>query len=445
MAWIGAGTVVGVVLAASGCSAKSSASPHGEDVGSTAQAIQGGTTDTTSKFAVGVCDGNAGSCVGICSGALILPNVVATARHCVDETPDQIDCTTNPTFGSRKQHGFSITTNTTMSPAANGWYGVKSIAVPSDDHICGNDIALLVLNSSIPSSVTKPITPGVQYVMWDPAADYAVSFSAIGYGNTSPAGGGSGTRRAAHYVSILCIPGSENQPCPTEFNEKEFVGGDATCSGDSGSSAYETVSREKGSPVSFGVLSRGGQSQDGTKCQGSVYTRFDAHRDFVLKVAKAASNDWALYPEPSWTEPKPPPVPTKPPTTTKKDAGAAVDSAAPPSKPTGLGIGESCESVADCTSGVCSDQGDGTRVCTEACDETSESSCPSGYECRESLCLPAVAGPPAPAAATVTKTTTGCASVRSSAGGSWTWAALGTATALVAARRRRRAAAPRPS
>lgn len=431
LAWLVAGAmVVTGVLAGTGCSTEPSTSRRSEQTSATSQAIQGGTTDTTSKFAVGVCHGSANNCFGICSGALILPNVVATARHCVDQSPQLVDCSKNPSFGGRKNGGFTVTTNTQMfgGSGSTGWYGVKSIAVPDDDHICGNDIALLVLSTSIPANVAKPITPGVQYLMWDPD-QYTPYFIGIGYGNTSPSNSDSGTRRISKPISVLCVPGWDERPCPKEFSPKEFVAGDGTCSGDSGSSAFEASSIDNGAPVSFGVLSRGGQSDDGTTCQGSAYTRFDAHRDFVLEVAKAASNNWALYPEPSWTEYKPPPSP-------RKDAGAKDSGTT--TKPSGLGLGEACETADECSSGVCTDPGDGSLVCSEACDESEEASCPDGYECRESLCLAPVAPPTTPAASTTT-TTTGCgASPASSTGASWAWAALGTAVALGAVRRRKR-------
>lgn len=435
LAWLGVGGVFAVsALAASGCSTPSASPEESARTGVASQAIQGGTTDSTSKFAVGVCaqGGSLNSaCTGsTCSGALILPNVVATARHCVDQSPQKVDCTANPTFGGRKGQ-IRVTTNTTMGAAQSGWYAVAvdSVHVPDDDHICGNDIALLVLSEAVPASVAKPIVPGVQYLMWDPD-QYAPYFVGIGYGITSPNARDSGTRRKSKPISVLCVPGSPEMPCPAAFNAKEFVGGDGTCSGDSGSSAYEMDSLDKGAPVSFGVLSRGGESDDGTMCVGSVYTRFDAHRDFVLEVAKAASNNWTLYPEPSWTAYKPPATP-KP-----KDAGAPpADSGT--SKPSGLELGEACEKNKDCASKLCADVGDGTLACTQACDEASDSSCPEGFECRESLCLapPPVAAPPA---AATTTTTTGCAASPGSSALSWCSAIFGAAAVLGAVRRRRR-------
>src|SRR5689334_1822864 len=76
-----------VVCSPLGCSQSESHRSSGESspTASTAQAIQGGTADGSAHpFAVGVCIGQKGNCSEFCSGALILPNVVATARHCVD-------------------------------------------------------------------------------------------------------------------------------------------------------------------------------------------------------------------------------------------------------------------------------------------------------------------------------------------------------------------------
>ena len=37
------------------------------------------------------------------------------------------------------------------------------MVVPTDDSVCKNDIALLVLSTLVPSAEAKPIIPGVQY------------------------------------------------------------------------------------------------------------------------------------------------------------------------------------------------------------------------------------------------------------------------------------------
>ncbi|HEX4515538.1 MAG TPA: trypsin-like serine protease, partial [Polyangiaceae bacterium] len=83
----GTATLAAVMLAA-GCSSSDHAVSSSQS-----QPIQGGTLDTTDSFAVGVCAGAPGQCQLFCSGALIAPNLVMTARHCVNQpSSTSIDC-----------------------------------------------------------------------------------------------------------------------------------------------------------------------------------------------------------------------------------------------------------------------------------------------------------------------------------------------------------------
>ncbi|MBX3229756.1 MAG: trypsin-like serine protease [Labilithrix sp.] len=438
LAGITASTVLCGVLAIVGCSSSAK-----DELGTATANVQGGEIDNTHRFAVGVRSNN-----GICSGALILPNLVATARHCVSASPQRIDCTKNPTFGADKT-GFWITTNTSLNgnPSTSpGWYRAKSIYRPNDPHICGNDIALIVLEKSVPETEAKPITPGVQHKMYD-ATRFVPSFTAIGYGRTMPASmggnGGAGTRRILSGIDVRCVPGSPTMNCPSFVDTKEFIGGSGICQGDSGSSAFETSSFEAEDPVSFGVLSRGGESADGTACEGSLYTRFDAHRDFVLDVAKIASQSWTLYDEPAWTAQIDAPDDNE----SKPDAGGGNTTAGGD-----VENGGTCKKSKDCASGVCVEVDD-VRVCAETCEEDEEDTCGKGFSCQWGFCLRApkktvettpstsggetAGGDLGAAPQTQTITTTSCAFSGSSANGS-SGALLGLGLALAAAMRRRK-------
>lgn len=429
--WLGASALVrvlavslGIAGLASGCSHASPKEGSGErsNAASTTQAIQGGIDDGANHpYAVGVCAGPKGNCQGFCSGALILPNVVVTARHCVNQTPKTIDCTANPPIRFGASEGVSwITTNNKMFQSTLGWHQVDQIIVPTDDRVCGHDIALLVLKDVVPAAEAAPVIPGVQYPMGD-LNKYAQSFTAIGYGNTSPQGFTAGTRRIRQNIQVLCIPGDEFRDCPVEasVNDNEFIGGDGTCEGDSGSSAYETQSFLKNKPVSFGVLSRGGQSDDGLTCKQSLYTRLDKWRDLVVQAADTASKNWTLYPKPvpDWTIFVPPPP----------DAGAPE--AGPPKK---LGDGDTCTGNAQCKSNVCADTGGGL-VCTIACDEAVPGTCNEGMVCKRSVCVVDVPAAVPPAATTTSTTTTeGCSVGPATGSGSnqAPWRAMGLAAAL---------------
>ena len=434
-----------------GCSHAAPQGDGSEDRGKTAsatQAIQGGSDDGEAHpYAVGVCAGGAkGNCQGICSGALLLPNLVVTARHCVDATPKQIDCTANPPIRFGASEGVSwVTTNSKMFQSTLGWHHVKSIVVPTDDRVCGHDIALLILDTPIVNATEAvPVIPGVQYPMGD-IDRYNHSFTAIGYGKISPIDPPNsaqcftsasnyaicpGARRIRQNIGLLCIPGDEFIPCPAEaaLNENEFIAGDGTCEGDSGSSAFETSSFQKGKPVSFGVLSRGGTSDDGTTCKQSIYSRLDKWRDLVVQAAQTASANWTLYPKPvpDWTIYVPPPVDAGPP-----EAG-------PPKKPSNLAAGVGCDENAECKSKVCADTGAG-KACTIACDEAAPANCYEGMICKGSICVIDTGALAAPAATSSSTTTSGCsvgpsapgsAGGRFSAGGAWGRSGVGIAALL---------------
>ena len=175
-------TLSAVFAMIAGCS---SSAPVEQAV-STSSPIQGGTDDLKHSFAVGVCVGSPGNCQLICSGALIAPNLVLTARHCVDQSPQQIDCTLPSTkFGA--QHAatnfFSITTDGDMSQGTTGWHDAKKIYRTPGNAFCGNDMALIELvdNVSLKEAAGTFVTPVVQYKMTDHTR-YASTVTALGYG-----------------------------------------------------------------------------------------------------------------------------------------------------------------------------------------------------------------------------------------------------------------------
>jgi V8-like Glu-specific endopeptidase len=340
-----------------------------ETTSSTSSRIENGAPDATHTFVVGVVQLNAQT-ASICTGALLAPNLVATARHCVEQigTGAQIDCKT-ATFGSvAATSQLFVTTDAIIGMANHSYSPVASIVVPSGaahTNVCGNDIALLILaeNVTLPQYVVPVIAPP----MTDHTA-YSTAVTAIGYGVDAPTdtqGMSAGTRRIKESIPLTCIPNDKtfvdcfNDPVASQdMTSGEFVSGKAsTCEGDSGSNAFDQKNFSNGKWVSFGVLSRGGVSPDGMTCGDSIYTRFDAWGPLLVSTAKQAAS-MGGYTVPAW---------------------AAASSA-------GFSDGMACGADSQCSSRNCVVVGQSSNafVCASPCIANG---CATNFECVAGFCF----------------------------------------------------------
>ena len=333
---------VGALVVA--CLASCSSPPPAADlVGTTTSRIQGGSTDTTHLFAVGVVQlgQQEQNMVAFCTGVLLAPNLVATARHCVAQlTSTTIDCKTSK-FGPLYPASEVFVTTETNITMNSDFRAVTSVVVPTGSDqtfVCGNDIALMILadNIDLPEYAEPVIAPPMTNTQYEPVV------TAIGYGIDTPTdttGMSAGTRRIRENVQLTCIPNDTSfTDCFTDQNAKqvltgsEFVSGDSTCEGDSGSGAFEQSHFDKGEWLAFGVLSRGGVSTDGATCEQPIYSRFDAWGSLIVGAAQDAANQAAAqktpYPLPVW-------------------AGGTAQADG------GTGPGFTYDDAGDCTSGAC--------------------------------------------------------------------------------------------
>ena len=258
--------------------------------GAVSSSVVGGYLDTMTKGVLAVGLTAHGQVAVTCSGSLIAPNVVLTARHCVNQIGDgsspQVICGTSQ-FTARYEPRVMFVSTDAQPTSDSKLYPVKEIhEAPGSNEVCGFDLALMVLsNGGIPETEATPIEPVLDHA---PGAKQA--FAAVGYGLQDPNDElSSGTRMRFDKSSVTCV-GSK---CPLgyEAEDDEWVGKSPVCSGDSGGPALDAEGRV------FGVTSRGDD-----QCTFAIYSNVANWADFVRSTALAAATAGGYTPAPWVTD-----------------------------------------------------------------------------------------------------------------------------------------------
>lgn len=271
------------VAVAAGCAAADAAPV--EHRGISKQAMVNGTVSTTARDSViFLMNGQDSSC----SGTLIAPNLVLTARHCVAEPQGEKECTNYGTTTSPDQMTIKVGVTAGWETGTVVAKGAK-IFSPTTDNSCGFDVALIQLDQDVPNAKISP----VRFTALQPNE----KVTAVGYGvdeNEKEL-----PQRMERATTILGV-GPAKIPYKmkdgTTFNYDaptgDVVTGESTCEGDSGGPLFD-ASGAVVAMTSRGPMDGPTGGVHGTLGCGdmvSIYASTIMNKALILEAAKQAGH-----------------------------------------------------------------------------------------------------------------------------------------------------------
>jgi hypothetical protein len=342
-----------VALTALACSS-SDASPTSETVGATSQKIVKGKVSAEDQDAVVlIVHSDFSTYFAACTGTMLAPNLVLTARHCVSETVEAAfgcdakgNLITDGQGGGKAGKDFAASTlhiyNGNTRPdfeVRNPPKGVIGAKIIHDGAkaLCSHDLALILLAEPVEGAVISPIR-------LDTPPEANELMTAIGWGVTTTTPFPDKRQQRSGIKVVHVGPFSQG---PDQVPPNDFEVGEVICQGDSGG---PSIAESTGAVI--GVVSRGGNGRSSATdpaagCLGTDtvnnYTQVAPFKDMILSAYEEAGQE-------PWLEGGPDPRLAK--------------------------LGEDCTGGESCRSNLCSD-----GKCTQDCGADA---CPDGFECKPS-------------------------------------------------------------
>lgn len=221
--------------------------------------------------------------ITLCSGALVAPNLILTARHCVSRA---VTATPSCDARGRSHNGDHLAEDVDPSSIAiyTGAHVRPDVDVPvaravrtlhpTGQVLCDADVAFLVLDRPIQGA-------NILSMRLHSPVEAGDAIMPVGFG-----GGVQnvvGLKVARQQSTILATGPSANAATGAVLGPREFEVDRATCRGDSGGPAIDVMTGEI-----VGIVSRGGScSANGNH----VYTRVDAYKRLAQAAFSAAERE----------------------------------------------------------------------------------------------------------------------------------------------------------
>jgi len=282
--------VFSLALLSVACSSGGVEGVANENVSKVGQRIVNGTPSTAADdFVVRINIGGG----GLCTGTMIAPNLVLTARHCVSNMNENSECGTFTSNMNPTSFTIALGANAGTNSVARGTKLFTETGSGTNSG-CSHDIALIQLDKAVPGAKIAKVR---LYALAVGEAARTVGYGESGNGNLTPG------RYAKAGIKIDMVgPGNysyktkQSRTIPVDVPPGEIVTGESTCFGDSGGPLFD------GANNVIGVTSRG--VDDSCIDRPSIYSDTASHATLIKNAATSAG-----YP---LTEATPPTKPTEP-------------------------------------------------------------------------------------------------------------------------------------